>query len=120
MQPSQEPTQSTVPSEPQPLSKSIIPGLTVGLVLGFTLILAGLGYLCYRRRRRRNVAGVGHAVPTYPVTQEMKEDHATNVSHEIYVSPAEMEGSQTFHELSTAHATPRPDKQGDVWSRHRI
>jgi hypothetical protein len=105
-------TRSPPPSASSSVSKGAIVGLAVGLSLALIVIAAGaLLLFCRRKRNIANRSGVHQT--ELPATTDLhghkvsKGTEYTNVQHEVYVQPSEMQGSRTFFELPAGKNSPR-------------
>jgi hypothetical protein len=88
-------------------------GLAVGLSLALIIIVAGLFLILRRRKQNSTNRSSVQQPPELPATTEIyghevtKGDFYTDVPHEVYVQPSEMQGSHTFFELPAGKSSPR-------------
>lgn len=84
--------------------------MAVGISIAFLIMVGSLAFACFRRQQRR--AGENPKIEA-PLAMEQSKDHDyTLVTHEVYVSPVEMEGSRTCFELPVVKGSPRTDAHG--------
>jgi hypothetical protein len=88
-------------------------GLAVGLSLALIIIVAGAFLILRRRKQKSTNRSSVHQPPELPATTDIyghgvtKGDAYTDVPHEVYVQPSEMQGSNTFFELPASRSSPR-------------
>jgi LPXTG-motif cell wall-anchored protein len=109
-------TGAPIVSSTQPSSgvgTGAIIGLAVGLSLALIIIVAGAFLILRRRKQKSTNRSSVHQPPELPATTDIyghgvtKGDAYTDVPHEVYVQPSEMQGSNTFFELPASRSSPR-------------
>jgi hypothetical protein len=94
---SHAPVQSPVAPGTGGLEKKTVVGVAVGVIVAVLLVFGGLAYAWYRWQWPKVVKKTAVVAPAQQ--EHIKDNGLTLVAHEVYVSPAEMEGSKTVFEL---------------------